>query len=426
MSAGAAAVARAARAAGACPEPSLSNRDTPVAPDGGRAYRLVVAEQTRAWGQAPRTPHAPSPPPADGRGVRPRLYGLDGLRFLAAVGVMLYHYVAREHSSWGEQLPGDVFPELGRSVIYAALGPELFFVISGFVILMTAWGKDVPYVVASRAARLYPSYWVAVVATSVLLLWIWPDGKDITVGQAVVNLTMVQALVEVPNVDGVYWTLWTELRFYLLVLLLVAVGTTRRRVLAFCAVWPLAAAAAEGTQYPAMVLISGYAPLFAGGMLLFLIYRDGHAWLPWLLLGGNVLLAHRDVVPAQLESITRNTAHEPSTTVLTLALLLCFGAVAAVTLTPLRHLRWVWLAKAGVLTYPLYLTHEHWGWWLIQLLYPHLGRWPTLAVTCAVALLAAWALYHGVEKHVGPRMRRAIERGLRGRNAPAATGVAPA
>ncbi|HLV05933.1 acyltransferase [uncultured Georgenia sp.] len=382
---------------------------------------LTGAPDRRAAHEAAH-PSAPTPRRDAGR---PRLYGIDALRFLAALGVMLYHYVAREHSSWGDRLPGEVFPELGRSVLYAALGPELFFVISGFVILMTAWGKDVPYVVASRAARLYPSYWVAVVATSVLLLWVWPGGKDITLSQAVVNLSMVQALVEVPNVDGVYWTLWTELRFYLLILVLVAVGITRRRVLAFCALWPLAAVLAAGSEYPAMVLVSGYAPLFAGGMLLYLIHRDGHAWLPWLLLAGNVVLAQRDVVAAQLESLARNTAYAPSATALTVGVVGCFAAVAATTLTPLRSLRWAWLARLGMLTYPLYLTHEHWGWWLIHLLYPHLGRWPTLLITCGAALAAAWALYHGVEKHVGPRMRRAVERGLR-RNVPARRGVAPA
>ncbi|HLT85534.1 MAG TPA: acyltransferase [Phototrophicaceae bacterium] len=387
-----------------------------------------MAEQTSGLDLArpgPRAVDRPSPDPATA--ARPRLYGIDALRFLAAAGVMLYHYVAREHSSWGDRLPGEVFPELGRGVLYAALGPELFFVISGFVILMTAWGKDVPYVLASRVSRLYPSYWVAVVATSVLLLWIWPDGKDITVSQAVVNLSMVQALFEVPNVDGVYWTLWTELRFYLLVLGLVAIGVTRRRVLAFCALWPVAAAAVAlaGMEYPAMFLVSGYAPLFAGGMLLYLIYRDGHGWVPWALLAGNVALAWREVVPTQLATISRNTAYEPSSGVLTVVLLLCFASVAAVTLTPLRRLSWAWLARLGALTYPLYLTHEHWGWWLIHLLHPHLGRWPTLVITCAVAVLAAWALFHGFEKHVGPRMRRALERGLR-RNAAARPGVAPA
>ena len=374
--------------------------------DLARRGGVATATQQRS------VPASPPPGPAT---ARARLYGIDGLRFLAAMGVVLYHYVARESIAWGGAHPVEVFPHFGQRIIYTALAPELFFVISGFVILMTAWGRDVPHVVASRVARLYPSYWVAVIATSILLLWIWPEGKDITLGQALVNLTMLQSLFEVGHVDGVYWTLWTELRFYLLIVAFVAIGMTRRRILAFCALWPLAAWAAQtaGVQYAAMFLISGYAPLFAGGMLLYVIYREGHRWAPWLLLAGNTVLAVHHIVPAQLASIGRNTAYQPSATALTVAVVGCFALVAALTLTRLRHLRWAWLAKLGMLTYPIYLTHEFWGWWLIHILHPHLGRWPTLVITCLVAVGVAWVIYHGFEKRVSPRMRKAIDRGLR-------------
>lgn len=365
--------------------------------------------------QLPDTRAEPQAATTRQRGARPRIYGVDGLRFAAAVGVMLYHYLARESTAWGGELPVETFPVAGEHVIYAALGPELFFVVSGFVILMTAWGRDVPHVIASRVARLYPSYWVAVIATSVLLLWIWPQGKEISGGQVLANLTMAQTLLEVDHIDGVYWTLWTELRFYVLIIALVAIGITRRRVLTFCALWPLAgwAASALSLETASMVLVSGYAPLFAGGMLIYLLYRDGHGWLPWSLLAGNIALAVHNVVPAQLGSISRNTAYQPSAAVIAVLVVLCFAAVAALTITPLRRLGGPWLASLGVLTYPLYLLHEHWGWWLIGQLYPALGRWPTLLLTCAAAIGAAWLVHHGIEKRVGPRLRRAIDGGLR-------------
>ncbi|MEE6273029.1 acyltransferase [Georgenia sp. MJ206] len=387
----------------------------------GRAAARVPGPAAGARRPAEGGPPAPSAataaPTASAAPARARLYGIDGLRFLAAAGVMLYHYTVRWSTVWGGE-PGALFGDLGPWVIYASLAPELFFVVSGFMILMTAWGRDVPQVVASRVARLYPSYWVAVVLTSVLLLWVWPDGKDITVGQALVNLTMVHPLFEVDHVDGVYWTLWTELRFYVLVVVLVAIGITRRRVLAFCAAWPLAAEAAARLEldYASMFLIHGYAPLFAGGMLLYLVYREGHTPLTWLLIAGNVALALREVVPAQLTSITDQTIFTPVPAVVGAVLVGCFAAVAVLTLTPIRALPWRWLASLGALTYPLYLIHEHWGWWLIQQLYPGLGRWPTLFLTCAAAVTAAWLIHHGVERRVGLPMRRAIERGLRRRS----------
>ena len=279
---------------------------------------------------------------------------------------------------------------------------------------MTAWGKDVPHVIASRVARLYPAYWMAVVATSVLLLWIWPQGKDITVSEALVNLTLLQELVEVRHVDGVYWTLWTELRFYLLMVLVVAWGLTRRRVLWFAALWPLAAevAATAGWTTASTWLISGYAPLFAGGMLLYLLHRDGHSAPVWALLGMNVALSVHAVVPAQLHSLSANTVFTPSAAIVAGLVVACFLLVGAVALTPLRHLGWRWLVPVGALTYPLYLIHEFWGWWVIAHLSPYANRWVTLAVACAVVLALAKSL-HEVEKRLGPPVRRVVERRLR-------------
>ena len=56
---------------------------------------------------------------------------------------------------------------------------------------------------------------------------------------------MLQSAVGVDHVDGVYWTLWTELRFYLLLGVLSLVGITRRRVVGVAILWPWAALLAE-------------------------------------------------------------------------------------------------------------------------------------------------------------------------------------
>src|SRR5690554_5241567 len=78
-------------------------------------------------------------PSASGRPTS-RLYALDALRFLAAAGVVLYHFTASWHRGWFPDQPGERFPVLGHVSIYFSLAPELFFVVSGFVILWTAWG----------------------------------------------------------------------------------------------------------------------------------------------------------------------------------------------------------------------------------------------------------------------------------------------
>jgi peptidoglycan/LPS O-acetylase OafA/YrhL len=363
----------------------------------------------------PRTTPAAAAPPAapaaPAASRAPRLAALDGLRFLAAVGVLAYHFTARQNDAWGRDL-AEVAPAVAPWATYASLGPELFFVISGFVILMTAWGRSVPDIVGSRVGRLYPAYWVAVLATGGLLLFVWA-GKEVTGGQVLVNLTLLQSLVDVGHVDGVYWTLWVELRFYLLVVLLAAVGITRRRVLWFAALWPVAALAARelGWSDAMTWLVAPYAPLFAAGMALYVIYRCGHAWVPWLLVAGNAAVATAVLVPARMGSLGKNSVAAPQPALLTLALLACVGLVAVVALTPLARWRWSGLTAVGALTYPLYLTHEYWGLWMIHLLHDRLPVWAVLAAAVGFSLLLAWLVHRYVERPFGPRLRRATTRG---------------
>src|SRR5699024_10591942 len=111
-----------------------------------------------------------APTPVQRRG---RLRAMDALRLLAALAVVLFHFTTRDHGRWGAQLPHEVFPALSHVVRYGYAGVHLFFTISGFVILMSVWGRSPRQFVASRISRLYPAFWVAVLATATLRWW-WP------------------------------------------------------------------------------------------------------------------------------------------------------------------------------------------------------------------------------------------------------------
>jgi len=342
-----------------------------------------------------------------------RLRTLDLLRFAGAVGVVLYHFTSRWSTVWGRQ-PGEVFPVLGHVSAYFALAPEMFFVLSGFVILWTAWGRSVPQVLASRLARIFPTYWAALALTSVLLLVLWPEGKRVSPGEVAVNATLLQEPLGVRHVDGVYWTLWAELRFYLLVAVLVGIGLTRRRVLAFAAAWPLAAEVAQraGWEVACEVLVAPYAPFFAGGMALFLVWRHGHSWRAWGVVALCAALGAQGAGWAKVATLDQVTVFTVSPVLVVLATLACFGAVAAATLTPLARLDRPWMSRLGELTYPVYLVHLFWGWWVISLLAPVLPPGLTLAAAVVAVLALALVVHHGVEARVHARVRRSLERHL--------------
>jgi peptidoglycan/LPS O-acetylase OafA/YrhL len=337
---------------------------------------------------------------------------LDGLRVFAAFMVLMYHFTAYSGLPvWGRPVV-DVFPQIWRVTAYGAMGVQLFFIISGFVIVMSCWDRTLLQFVASRISRLYPAYWAAVGLTALLLLVIWPGVKRITRHEVLVDLTMFQHPNGVIDIDGVYWTLWVELVFYLLVLLLLIVGMTPNRIMAFAALWPILGVmcADSNNAFLTALLEPSYAPLFAGGMLIYLISRTGHSALAWILLGMNIVFAAHATEVGIFVSIQSNTHHELPVYSCWLVIFGFFAVVIAATLTPLRTLRWRWLSAAGILTYPLYLTHQYWGLWVINGLHRELPPYVTLAVTIVAVIALAWAVHQIAERPIHKPFRRLIEK----------------
>ena len=87
-------------------------------------------------------------------------------------------------------------------------------------------------------------------------------------------------------------------------------------------------------------------------------------------------------------------------------------AVWLATTGPARRVSSPWLTTAGALTYPLYLIHEAWGWYFIDLLYPALPKYLVLVLATALCLLAAWLIHRWVERPIAPILRRSVLSGL--------------
>ena len=137
-----------------------------------------------------------------------RIEELDGLRGLAAIAVVLFHYTTRYSEIYGREtgLPFE-FP-------YGNLGVELFFGISGFVIFMTLdRTRSLGDFVVSRVSRLYPAYWAAIILTTAVVNLEGMTEFMRSPFEITVNFTMLQSFVGVRAVDGVYWTLAVELAF---------------------------------------------------------------------------------------------------------------------------------------------------------------------------------------------------------------------
>lgn len=377
----------------------------------------VEAEAPAAGVKAPGTTSA-APAPA-----RPRLALLDGLRLLAALAVVLFHWTAWHHEYWGRygETAAEAWPWLSQFSSVGALGVQLFFIISGFVILLSSFGKSPARFIGSRVGRLYPAYWVAVLAAAALTFVIWPEmGTQRSPADIPANLTMFQGGMGVGHLDGVYWTLWVEMKFYLWILAFTLIGMTVGRVQAFVLAWPLLGnalylvlqAVGESVVWVEHVFFPQYSALFAGGMVLFLLFRFGHTPLRWAALVLNVAIGSLWSARVQQPETLELTGYDYPFWAFVAITAVLFALVAVIVLTPLARLRVPGMTLAGQLTYPVYLLHQLWGWWLIALLAPHLSREVTLVVVLAAVLGAAWLLHRWVERPLGPRLQRAVTAGV--------------
>ncbi|MYT33334.1 MULTISPECIES: acyltransferase [unclassified Streptomyces] len=356
-------------------------------------------------------------PVRDRNGGAPRLRALDGLRLIAALMVAAYHYGGRNGDisrAWGDS-PTHQFPSLSSAFAYGCLGVQIFFVISGFVICLSGWGRPLRSFVASRISRLYPAYWAAILLVTAVFALPWVAFKALAPSEVLTNLTMLQYPLGVHRVLGVCWTLWAEMRFYALFALCVVLpGATRGRVVLFCAGWTLAAALAQSAHEPFLTtaLMPQYAPFFIGGVGLYLLHRFGpRDPVAWTIVLVSWLIGQHYAVTGLWHPPSAHAFSYRSATVVIALVTLGFAAVAAVALGAFRWANWRWLTVAGALTYPFYLVHEHLGWVVIGALHRGAGlpSYATLLLTVALMLLLAWSLHRWIERPLTPRLRGAID-----------------
>lgn len=376
----------------------------------------VVSTRTpRPGATVPAEPPEATSVPRRGKDSGGRLRALDGLRLVAALMVALYHYGGRDGEvarAWGSS-PRDQFPTLHSLFAYGCLGVQVFFVISGFVICMSGWGRPLTSFFASRASRLLPAYWAAVLLVTGAFALPVVAYRAVSPSDALVNLTMLQMPLGVDRVLGVCWTLWAEVRFYALFALCVVLpGANRRRVIMFCAGWTTAAVIAENANMPLLdiVLMPEYAPFFIGGVGLYLVHRDRRDVHAWGIVAVSWLIGQHYAVRGLWHAPNPEAFSYRSSFGIIAVVTFGFVAVAAIALGLLGRVNWRWLTVAGALTYPFYLVHEHLGWVVIHALHRGLGlhSWVTFALTVASMLLLAWLLHKYVEKSLTPRLRAAL------------------
>jgi peptidoglycan/LPS O-acetylase OafA/YrhL len=168
---------------------------------------------------APAAPEAPAQT-ATGRG---RVVGLDGIRGLAALFVVLNQIFERAWPGY----PANPAPFWAAWLIYGRFAVVMFIVLSGFSLGLgparTGWRfKSIATYAHRRAWRILPPYWAAL-GFSLVMTWFvlaqpgWaePNGKSV----AVYGL-LVQDVFYVGSPNRAFWSIAIEAQLYILLPLL--------------------------------------------------------------------------------------------------------------------------------------------------------------------------------------------------------------
>jgi len=337
----------------------------------------------------------------------PRLYELDILRFLAALAVVFFHYTflnATEYKTIA------TYPVLGEIFKYGYLGVELFFIISGFVILLSASKKDWRGFIISRVARLYPAFWIAVTLTTLGIVFFANDIMQVSLTQYLWNLTMMGNFVDVENIDPVYWTLQVELKFYFWVLLILLFKQIKR-IEIFIFAW-LVVALLEiyhvGHDFTHFALVPEWAPYFSAGALFYLIKVEG--FTPKRI--GLLILAYLLSLYFALEGAEERSqlyAIEFSPAITLTLITLFYTIFTLIILEKTTRLNSRRFALLGATTYPLYLIHQKLG----QIAYVTFGdsinKYLLLFLMTASMIILAYFLHRYFEARFGKRLKKTFE-----------------
>lgn len=318
---------------------------------------------------------------------------IDAFRGVAILSVLAFHYTVR----W--QPPDNASNIYGYRETYSpllnvgGLGVHLFFVISGLVIAMTLErSKDAWEFAARRFARLYPAFLIAAITTFLVTSLIPIPEFRRSFGDFLATLTMDPADLHHSAIDGAYWSLAWEIKFYFLIA--IAFAWFRSKFWIAVVAWSIVAVGMRQLHFHAgfadTVMIAKFAPLFLLGIgaWLFFFKKDLSA-------GMTVLVIATGLCAIQWNAYAVNDPLAlASVAYLGAGVCLMFGLISSPWKPSLGPLPWI-----GRVSYSLYLLHQFIGVLIIrQLVSRGLSDMTAAVAAGCICIGAAAAMFYLVEQ----------------------------
>ncbi len=319
-----------------------------------------------------------------------RLEILDSLRGIAAVSVMLYHYLFAYPMEFGYTDSAIV------GLQYGYFGVHLFFIISGFVIYFSISNNhDVIDFLVKRFIRLFPSYWLCLIITflAVSYFGVSPT-RDTTWRDALINLTMMADVFHTRHVDGCYWSLQVELYFYFFVAFLFITKLQRyiNWVLVIWLAWIIHYNFVFKLPYAGLLLGLHYAMLFIAGISFYRIKA----------LKENNFFNHFMVIASYLTTLA--VMGDKGGSFIGVTIVYSIFYLAMYDLLPfLKNKLFFFL---GNISYALYLIHFYIGWIILNQFKAAGYYHPVMVIVpTVVCIFLAWLITNYYDVYVSRWLR---------------------
>ena len=338
-----------------------------------------------------------------------RINEIDLLRFLAVIAVMFFHYAFRGYASDGMSIMPYPLAPIAK---YGYFGVHLFFMISGFVILMTASSGNLRRFFVSRFSRLYPAFWACCTITFIITALIGAPRYTASISQYLINMTMLSGFIGVDPIDGVYWSLFVELRFYALVALILLIGKIQKAQL-ILTIWLGICITLDVLHISKMryLFIVDYAAYFIAGATFFLIWSKGLSRQRVGMIFASLGLALYETI-SEMPHFEQQVKTHINNFIAAGIIITFFIVMSLVSLNRTGYFgRRQWLLVGGI-TYPLYLLHQNIGFMVFNAAYPTVNAHILFWGMMLVAIGAALAVHVLIEKRFSLQVRNAVDNSI--------------
>lgn len=329
-----------------------------------------------------------------------RFHELDLIRFIAAISVLVYHYKSKylatipQHQALASKTYA--FTKFGY------LGVDLFFLISGFVILASAFDRTCGQFAISRIIRLYPTFWVCMTITTITLI---VNNHNVPLLQYAANMTMFQEYIGIKNIDEVYWTLTTEIKFYICVFFLIVFNLLHNYKI-WITIWTLLAILYLCCQQPFFMgwfISPNYSSYFIAGATFYLAKKNGYEFFHIVII--VVSLAISSIYAYNLiDTFSKNiTVYDR---VVAVIIIWCFYLVFfLISINKIKLNYSYFIFVLGGLTYPVYLLHNVCGKVYFDLFVNKIHPLYLLTIITIMVLLVSYIIHLYLERLVANKVK---------------------